>query len=397
MDVTPAFDRTLARLHRELDEGLFTRGAQVAVELGGALVLDEALGDAGTGEPVTPEHVFRVYCTIKPVTAVAVARLVDAGVLALDEPLADRLPDLAVLEGGVTLRHVLTHTAGLQRPMAVEMEMVAPERRRAAVARASRPPGRRLGVDAAYSEYAAWHVLGWLIEATTGEPLREHLRAHVLDPLGCSSTHVGMTRDEYLAVRPRLGVNCDMRHRGAYPMLFERSERVCTETNPAHGGYTNARDLARFYGALLDRLAGGGPDVLPAPATLARFCSPARPRVYDEVLDRECSYGLGFMTDLSDHAFGDRCGPASFGHSGNVGASFAFADPGRALAVGIVFNGLVDHETAFLRRRALVNALYADLDAAGTTPGAGAAGDDGANHGRRAPARRFPLRRRGRR
>ncbi|GIU89620.1 MAG: hypothetical protein KatS3mg010_0719 [Acidimicrobiia bacterium] len=97
------------------------------------------------------------------------------------------------------------------------------------------------------------------------------------------------------------------------------------------------------------------------------------------------------MTDLRDHAFGDRCGESSFGHSGNVGASFAFADPERDLAVGVVFNGLVGHETAFARRRALVNALYADLDAA-TGDGSEATGDGG-EPGRR----RFSLRRRDRR
>lgn len=397
MDVTPRFDRTVDRLGRQVDEGLFTKGAQIAVEVGGRRVLDLAVGDAGTGTPVTPEHVFRVYCTIKPVTAIAVARLVDDGAVALDEPLAPLLPDLHVLDGGVTLRHVLTHTAGLQRPMAVEMEMLAPDRRRAAVARATRPPGWRLGADAAYSEYAAWHVLGWLVETLTREPLREHLRARVLDPLGLHDTFVGMTDPEYRAVLPRLGVNCDMRNLGAFPMLFERTERICTETNPAHGGYTNARDLARFYGTVLAALAGNGSGALPERATLSQFCAPARARVYDEVLDRECSYGLGFMTDLRDHAFGDRCGESSFGHSGNVGASFAFADPERDLAVGVVFNGLVGHETAFARRRALVNALYADLDAATTDTTAAAGVQPPPGAGVEATRRRFSLRRRDRR
>jgi hypothetical protein len=84
--------------------------------------------------------------------------------------------------------------------------------------------------------------------------------------------------------------------------------------------------------------------------------------VFDVVLDRVCPYGLGFMTSLEQHAFGDMCGPASFGHSGNVGTSFAFADPDRDLAVGVVFNGLVGYEAAFLRRRAIVRSLYLDLD-----------------------------------
>jgi CubicO group peptidase (beta-lactamase class C family) len=171
-----------------------------------------------------------------------------------------------------------------------------------------------------------------------------------------------MTHDEYTTVLARIGVNRDLRKQRSFPMLFERSERVCTEVNPAHGGYSNARDLAHFYSAILARLDGDENSALPSAATLAAFSRTARAPVFDVVLDRECPYGLGFMTSLDQHAFSELCSPASFGHSGNVGTSFAFAEPDRGLAVGVVLNGLVDYETAFLRRRALVRALYLDLD-----------------------------------
>lgn len=394
------FERTVERLHDQVEDGVFSPGAQMAVELRGERVLDLAVGETGTGTTMTPEHVFRVYCSIKPVTAVAIQQLVEQRALALDEPLEARLPDLRVLQGGVTLRHVMTHTAALHRPMAVEMELTPADRRRAVIATLKRPPGWRLGVDAAYSEYVGWQVLGWVIEQATGDELRAHLREHVLDPMGLSSTWVGMTRDEYRAVLDRLGVNVEMRTK-TLPMLFERSERVCTETNPSHGGYTNARDLARFYSGLLERLAAlappdpddaEDPDEPADDVSLRAFTSVVRPAVYDAVLQRECTYGLGFMTRLREHAFGERCSETAFGHSGNVGTSFAFADPERSLSVGVVFNGLVGHEAAFLRRRALVNTLYEDLDALDAT--ADVAGDDADGPRARAP-RRFSLRRRG--
>jgi CubicO group peptidase (beta-lactamase class C family) len=356
------FERTIERLEMELEQGMFTRGAQVTVHVAGERVLDLALGDAGLGAPMTPEHILRVYCTIKPFLAVIVARLVELGAVTLDEPLAARLPHIASLADGVTLRHVLTHTAGLHTLRGLEMELVPPARRRAVVERVRRPVAWRVGLDAAYSEYGAWNVVGFLVEELTGEPLREHLRAHLIEPLGLHDTYIGMTPEQFRAVLPQLGVNHDMRHLQSFPMLFERTERVATETNPAHGGYTNARDLARFYAALLERLAGGGNDALPSPEVLWQFCSTVRVPVYDQVLDRVCPYGLGFMTELDQHAFGDACSVSSFGHSGNVGSSFAFADPERELAVGVVFNGLVGYDAAFLRRRALLRALYLDLD-----------------------------------
>jgi len=360
--MTTPFARTLDRIDQQVDDDLFTKGAQLAVEIDGERVLDVALGDTGMAGSMTPEHVFRVYCTIKPVTTLAIARLVDAGAIDLDAPLATRLPDLTRLGEGTTLRHVLTHTAGLLRPQGVEMEVVQPAKRWDAITRARPPRGWRLGIDAGYSEYVAWNVIGALIERVTGTPLREHLRDTIILPLGLTSTWIGMTAEEHREVLPRLGVNAFVRDLSFIPMLFERTERVCTETNPAHGGYTNARDLAHMYASILGRLGGEPIDALPSTETLAEFCSPARPSVYDKVLDRECSFGLGFMTELRQHAFGDRCGPQSFGHSGNVGTSFGFADPERDLAVGVVFNGMVDYESASLRRRALVNALYLDLE-----------------------------------
>jgi CubicO group peptidase (beta-lactamase class C family) len=331
----------------------------------GQPVLDYALGSAGIGHDVTTDTIFRVYCSIKPVATLAVAHLVDSGVLDLDEPLQPRLPSFQVLaRGDVTLRHVLTHTAGLQYPSALSMELMPPGERRPFLERFRGEPGWRVGVDPAYSEYFGWHLLGFLVEEVTGEPLREHLRDRVLDPLGLHDMWVGMTGAEYTANLERLGVNYDL-HGGwqAFPVLIERAERFCCETNCAYGGYSTARELARLYAALLAQLQGAVVPALPSPETVNLFCSNARPRGYDPILQRDCDFGLGFMTNLVDHRFGAECAPESFGHSGNVGSSFAFADPRCGLAVGVIFNGIVDQDSAFLRRPALVHAIYTDLEA----------------------------------
>lgn len=346
----------------DVADGLFTMGAQVAVRVGGEAVADVALGDDGTGKPMTTGSVFRVYCTIKPVTAVAVALQVEAGRLDLDRPLAEDLPDVrAVADGLVTARHVLTHTAGLHQPMAIELELVAPHRRAAALASVSRPGGWAVGRRAAYSEVFGWHLLGRLLETVTGQEIGAHLRDAVLRPLGLHDTWIGMTNTEYDQVLPRLGLSFDLRAHQPFPLLLERGRRMCTEVNPAHGGYTTAGDLARFYGLLLAQLHGAGHPALPSADTLGRFTTSEGPARFDEVLDRECAHGLGFMTGLAGHAFGRWCSPSSFGHSGNVGSSFAFADPAHDLAVAVVYNGITDHESAFLRRPALIRAIYTDL------------------------------------
>lgn len=350
------FPETLGRIEADIDEGLFTRGAQVCVSVGGKRVLDVAIGDAGVGEEVRPETLFKVYCSIKPVTAVAVARLVDAGEIGLDDRLGRWLPveRFAALErDDVSIRHLLTHTAGLHLLSGVAVEMATPERRERLARSAVRPPGWHVGKDAAYAEFLAWYLLGRVIEEITETPLREHLRAAVLEPYGLTDTFVGMTEAEYEANSPRIGVNFDLRGWKPFPMLVERTPASSTPTNCAFGGYTTGRDLAAFYDAVLGELSRGG--------TLATFCSTVRAPVFDQVLDRECAYGLGFMTELSGHQFGRYPSPSAFGHSGNVGSSFAFADPDHDLSAAVVFNGIVDADSAFVRRPALVRAVYRDL------------------------------------
>lgn len=362
-----AFPETVERLEAEIEEGLFTRGAQVCVSVQDEVVLDIALGEDGLGRPMQVDTVFRVYCTIKPVTAIAVANLVDAGLIDLDRPLTDVLPTVEALRGGTTARNVLNHTAGLHQMSGMTLELVPPDKRDAFFDRQHRAPGWKVGRDAGYSEIFGWSLLGRLIETVTGEPLRTHLRRSVLDPLGMERTSIGLEHEAFTEGLDRLGVNVDLRGWRPFPLLFERTERVMCETNCAHGGYTTASDIDRFYRALLRGLAGEPVPGLPRQSTLEEFTSAARPRAFDVVLDRECDYGLGFMTDLDDHRFGTECSPRSFGHSGNVGSSYAFADPDMDLAVSVVFNGIVDPDSSFFRRPALTRAIYADL-ALGSEP-----------------------------
>jgi CubicO group peptidase (beta-lactamase class C family) len=353
---------TAAVVEQVLAAGNVARGAQLCVMVGDEPVFEFARGEAGTGQPMTCDTVMKVYCAIKPVTAVAVARHIDSGALDLDEPAGALLPTVAALrDRSVTVRHLLNHTAGLHEPCAVHMELLPSHKRRAFVDTMQRAHGWRVGHDAGYAEFAAWHLLGRILEVVTRRPLRDELRSSVLDPLAMFDTWIGMTEAEYADNVGRIGVNYDRKNWVAFPQLLERSQRVCQETNPAYGGYTTARDLAGFYAAVAAQLGSGGHAFLPSSRTLQRFCSSARDHSYDVVLRRACTYGLGFMTELADHEFGQRLSCESFGHSGWSGTSFAFADPVHDLAVAAVLNGITRSTGAFAARTALVDAVYDDL------------------------------------
>ena len=302
-----------------------------------------------------------MYCSIKPLVAIAVAAAVEDGLLGLDEPLEVHLPTVIGLSDGVTARHTLTHTAGLHLPTAPQMEVVVPHKRRDLLERMMRQPGWRVGVDAAFSEYTGWVMLGWLLESLSGEPLREYLRATVLDPLDLTNTWIGMTDAEFQAVSPRLGVSHDLCGPKPMPMFLEASPRWCTETNPAHGGYSTATDLAHFYCTLLDCRADMSKGAAEWQGLVQSFTSTNRIPTYDRTLGRVCSWGLGFMTSLGDHAFGEACSTTSFGHSGYMGASFAFADPDEDLVIAAIYNGIERAPIIASRRIALVREIYTEL------------------------------------
>ena len=63
-------------------------------------------------EPLTPHELFYIYSITKTVTAVVVMRLVEAGSVALDAPIAQYLDDLKLPEG-VTIQRLLNHTSGV--------------------------------------------------------------------------------------------------------------------------------------------------------------------------------------------------------------------------------------------------------------------------------------------
>ncbi len=363
LDAKGGLPRTTRLLEEEVDVGLWTKGAQICVVIGDQ-TRQVAIGDRGTGEPMMTDTIFKIYCAIKPVTAIAVAKLVEAGALDLDQPLRHLLPHYRVLaERDITLRHVLSHTAGLHVPPTVELELLPPAKRQTRLESAAPPDDWQIGFDAAYSEYFGWHLLGEAVEVISDQPLRQHLRDSVLDPLGLTHTWIGMTADEYDANYERLGVSWGLHGHKSSPMLLELSERWCCETNCASGGYTTAEDFARFYAALAAQLNDGDNGALPSRTTLAEFCSSARPRTYDHVLQRECEYGLGFMVNLSEHFYGSHCSERAMGHSGLAGSSFAFADPANEMGAAVILNGIIDGPSSLLRRQRLTETLYEDVAA----------------------------------
>ncbi|QDC24545.1 beta-lactamase family protein [Georgenia yuyongxinii] len=149
-----------------------------------------ASGSAGDGVALTPRHVFAAGRLTQPVVAAQVMRLVEDGVLGLDDPARAHLPGtLAGAVGEATVRELLGMRSGLRD---VDKAWYTAELRAepartwepADLLRAATPAQtrRRPGQDVAYSG-TNYVLLGKLLEHVTGRPLAAVLRGGVLaDP-----------------------------------------------------------------------------------------------------------------------------------------------------------------------------------------------------------------------
>ncbi|WGS41267.1 beta-lactamase family protein [Burkholderia sp. JSH-S8] len=182
-------------------------GAVVLVARHGALRYARAVGlaDREAGTPMREDTLFRLASVTKPIVTAAAMRLVAAGRIGLDEPVARWLPDFTptLPDGGparITLRHLLSHTAGLGYRF-LEADGDGPYARAGVsdgmdLARITLAENlRRIArVPLKYAPGTSWDyslaidVVGALIEAVDGRPLADAVAALVTTPLGMTDT-----------------------------------------------------------------------------------------------------------------------------------------------------------------------------------------------------------------
>jgi CubicO group peptidase (beta-lactamase class C family) len=364
---------TWAALQAGIDEGLHL-GSQLYVSLRGVVVADAALGENAPGEPLTRDHLMLWLSSTKPVTAFCIAQLWERGRLELDDPVARHLPELAAHgKGGITVRHLLTHTAGIRMldtgwPAAPWAELIA----RIAGSRPEPrwPPGGRAG----YHLASSWFILGDLVRRLDGRPFERYVRDEMLEPLGLLDSWVGIPPErlaEYEAAG-RLGHLYNTEGSPPRRHGWTSPDRL-TCTHPGGNGYGPIRELGRFYEMLLGRGELGGTRVL-SPQTVEACTARHRVGMIDQTFRHELDWGLGVILDSKRHGpetvpygYGRLCSPRTFGHSG-YRSSVGFADPEHGLAAALVWNGTPSNEAHERRVRAVLDALYRDLGLAPPTP-----------------------------
>ncbi len=156
--------------------------------------------------PATPSTIYRIASITKLFTSTAILQLRDAGMLSLDDPVAQRLPWFQIQQQqqdarAITIRQLLTHTSGLPREAAFPYwtDGVFPTREELIAALAHQAAVFAPETRWKYSNLALT-LAGEIVAATSGQPYAEYVDRHILQPLGMRSTSVTLPDDQ----RPRL-------------------------------------------------------------------------------------------------------------------------------------------------------------------------------------------------
>lgn len=363
--------RAAAELALGVESGL-QLGGQVFVARRGEAIADAAFGAARPGEPMTREHRMLWMSSSKPFAAVAILQLWERGALGLDDAVIRHLPEFAT--GGkerVTIRHLLTHTSGI-RMLDVGWPALDWDAIVARICAQRLEPRWEPGRKAGYHLASSWFVLGELVRRLDGRPFERYAREELLEPLGATSSWIGMPAEvwnaESVPIAPMYATDA-AKGAAAARELDVTDEPRLTRANPGANGCGPIRELARLY-ELLRR--GGELDNrrLLSPQTVEAMAARHRAGLFDQTFRTKLDWGLGVILDSKQYGdanapygYGPHAGPRTFGHSG-ARSSTAFCDPDAGLVVALAVNGLPDDETHRVRFERLTAAIYEDLELA---------------------------------
>jgi CubicO group peptidase (beta-lactamase class C family) len=336
----------------ELVESGAERGIQVAAYHRGELIVDAVAGiaDPSTGRVARSDTPFYNFSIVKGAASTVAHVLAERGLFSYDTRVVDLWPEFGAHgKEKVTVRHVLSHTAGVPGiPLNTTMEDLCDwDKMCAAIADEELwwEPGTKIG----YHAYTFGYLVGEIVRRATGKPISKVLLEEVSGPLGVGDElYFGMPRSEQhrLAVLedaqppdPEMfaSMPTDLPMFKAGPMALMPTadlgnrEDILAADIPA-GGKTSARAIARMYAAFLGDVDGVR---LVSPERLREATTIAMSGV-DQVFGMPTTWALGYAigrpgdSQHSDTAFG----------VGGAGGSFAYGDTATGIAFALTKNRL---------------------------------------------------------
>jgi CubicO group peptidase (beta-lactamase class C family) len=327
----------------------------------GRVVLDRAIGHArgnGPADPpesakelATPQTPFVIFSAAKAMTAIVAHLLDERGLIHVDDRVAEYIPEFGSHgKDTITIEHVLSHRAGVPnvRREAFDLDIVG-DRDALLSMLVDAKPRTRPGKLLSYHAVSGGFIIGEIAERVTGRGIREVLGEEILRPLGFRWGNYGVGPEDV----DRVGTSYPT---GPIPLpplstVLERAlglpvdevtrtsndPRFLTAVIPAANIVTTAGELSRFFELLR---AGGELDGVRVlePRTIRRATVERAYRELDLTLGAPLRHSAGFMLGAKAVSLFGPDTDLAFGHLGFTNI-LGWADPERALAVGLITSG----------------------------------------------------------
>lgn len=346
-------------------ERLYRSGIHPAIQLcvrrRGEVLIDRAIGHLSGNGPTdgpdvpkvlaTPDTPFNIFSAAKAVTAMVVHLLDQRNLIRLDDAVCEYIPEFGIhKKQWITIRHVLTHRAGIPNvpPEAMDLDYLQDTEgivKMLCEAKPTSRPGRQL----AYHAITGGFVLGEVVKRVTGKSIRAVLDEEIRQPLGFRWMGYGVRRRDLKQVAvnyftgpppiPPLSTALDRALGVPFRQAAELTNdpRYLTNVVPSGNVVTTANELSGFYQMLLNGGEFDGVRIF-EPRTVRRATSEQSYLEFDLTLGLPFRYSMGFMLGAKWFSVYGPDTQYAFGHVGFTNI-VSWADPQRQVAATLMTSG----------------------------------------------------------
>ena len=221
----------------------------VRIEKDGAVILERGYGLANRAERIafTPATVVQIGSNTKDFTVVALLQLFERGRLTLHDSIGKYFRNVPADKRGITIRHLMDHTAGLPRTLGGDFDLVGRAELIDNAMRASllSPPGAK----ESYSN-TGYSLLAAIIEQVSGTTYDLYVRDHILAPLGMTRT--GSLLPKFAPRDVAHGYRADGSDAGIITEKPHAPDGPYWNLRGNGGMLSTVGDMSRFYTALFE-------------------------------------------------------------------------------------------------------------------------------------------------
>lgn len=342
----------------------------------GHVVLKRSIGHArpdnvDNQEPLDTDAPQSLFSASKLVTALLVHKLVERGLLTLDDRVSDYVPEFG--QNGkheVTIRDLLAHRAGVPHLPPEYNDPALLDDWDRVVAIISEQPLQfpKNATAQAYHAFTSGFIIGEIIRRVGDIELREALRDWIAAPLGCKYLTYGAEdwfreqRARNAFTGPQVPWPLSVYFRRILGLPFEQaieateSESFLTMPVPSANVYACAEDMCRVTEMLRNGGTFNGTQIL-APETVEEIRRPVSPLRHDRTLHFPIRYSPGCMLGETPFGlYGPNC-RQTFGHLGFI-SILGWADPKRAVSAALLNTGKHMSLDGLLRMEGVLWAIH---------------------------------------